>query len=498
MAVQTKEQMATAERAAQELGYGSVAKAKTAIAPENLADVPEITPAKSPAPDTGTAALGGVIDAEQDAYTKGLEARATEAGKAKTQSLEEYLSTLMSTPGEAEMTTKAYARGGVDDIQKELDSINQEIRVEQNALRRQIERIQDNAKGLFGGAVEDEVARVERDSLRKQADLSIIQMGIQGRYDSAKAIADRSVAIQFERQEKKEEALKLQYEANKDLFTTAEQRAFESAQTDRQNKLQAEKDAAKEISDISLIAMQEGASGAVIRAIRGAKTPAEAQAIASDFLAPIVAESRKKFRQTQVVEQDGRKLLIDLQTGEVIKDYGVTDTPIEEIQNASKKEFIDSVDGLKTHKGLNSSVGPIKGTRIAIADQFGAKGDFIASVQQLTGQLTLKQLQDAKAQGATFGALSNAELQLLAESATKISQWARNAEGNRPDPEKGELVQYYDVSEKQFKKELDKISNYQKLDYVLKGGDPTSVGIQQQSDGTYWVENSDGTMTKIR
>ena len=49
-----------------------------------------------------------------------------------------------------------------------------------------------------------------------------------------------------------------------------------------------------------------------------------------------------------------------------------------------------------------------------------------------------------------------------------------------------------------FKKELDKINNFAKLDYILKGGDPSDVGAKIMPDGTIWSSNSDGTFTKIK
>lgn len=120
----------------------------------------------------------------------------------------------------------------------------------------------------------------------------------------------------------------------------------------------------------------------------------------------------------------------------------------------------------------------------------GQKQNFVAGVQQMTEQLTLDKLIQAKQSGATFGALSDGERLLVAAAASKIGTWAiKDSSGN---------VLGYNAAEKDFKSELDKVNNFQKLDYVLKGGDPTSVGIQVMNDGTLWTQNSDGTMTKLR
>ena len=97
---------------------------------------------------------------------------------------------------------------------------------------------------------------------------------------------------------------------------------------------------------------------------------------------------------------------------------------------------------------------------------------------------------NAKSRGATFGALSDNELQVLASAGTKIGTWAIK--------DKNGQVTGYNTNETNIKKELDKINNFAKLDYVIKGGDPTDVGARIQPDGTIWVVNSDGTYTQIK
>jgi len=120
----------------------------------------------------------------------------------------------------------------------------------------------------------------------------------------------------------------------------------------------------------------------------------------------------------------------------------------------------------------------------------GERQNFIAGVEQLRSTLNLDTLISAKKQGATFGALSNQELQVLASAATKIGTWAiKDKDGN---------VTGYNITEKEFKAELDKINNFAKLDYILKGGNTADVGVNILEDGTYWAQNSDGSFTQIR
>lgn len=113
------------------------------------------------------------------------------------------------------------------------------------------------------------------------------------------------------------------------------------------------------------------------------------------------------------------------------------------------KEKAQIASTLKSHNGLSNAVGTIKLGRFA-PFQWGQKADFIASVEQLVSDLSLESLIDAKSRGATFGALSDSEMRILASAATKIGTWRqRDKDGN---------VTGYKASESAFKNELDNIS----------------------------------------
>lgn len=136
---------------------------------------------------------------------------------------------------------------------------------------------------------------------------------------------------------------------------------------------------------------------------------------------------------------------------------------------------------------LTFGIGTVKDTWSSLS---GEKQNFIAGTEQLQSQLSLDSLIQAKAKGATFGALSDAEMRILSQSASKLGNWAiKDNKGN---------VVAYNTTEKAFKQELDKINNFAKLDYLLKGGNPEDVGVKQQEDGTYWTQNSDGSYTQLQ
>lgn len=170
---------------------------------------------------------------------------------------------------------------------------------------------------------------------------------------------------------------------------------------------------------------------------------------------------------------------------------GIGSGSAQTAQLASTKSNVDLITDLVDDSYLKTAVGPNTLARTSFTNVFtGGKSNFISGVEQLRSQLNINTLIQAKGQGATFGALSDQELRVLASAATKIGTWAiKDSAGN---------ITGYNVGEKDFKKELDKIGNFAKLDFIQKGGDPAEVKAQVMPDGTIWVTNSDGTFTQLK
>jgi len=129
---------------------------------------------------------------------------------------------------------------------------------------------------------------------------------------------------------------------------------------------------------------------------------------------------------------------------------------------------VNIITALKDDPALSALVGPNAIARIGTGfrNATGQAQNFIGSIQKLTGGLTLQNLIDAKANGATFGALSIPELQLLAASASKIAGWEIHEDPKDPNSK----VIGYNVSEKAFKEELDYIRTQTQRAIALKTG----------------------------
>lgn len=99
----------------------------------------------------------------------------------------------------------------------------------------------------------------------------------------------------------------------------------------------------------------------------------------------------------------------------------------------------------------------------ATSPQFSGKAaSYIGDVELLTSKETIDSLIQAKAQGATFGALSESEQRTLRDSATKINNWAiKNGDGK---------VVGYDIDEESFINELNRLKTLAQKGIAKAGG----------------------------
>lgn len=156
----------------------------------------------------------------------------------------------------------------------------------------------------------------------------------------------------------------------------------------------------------------------------------------------------------------------------------------ENVEAITKK--IDMLGSLLNDPGITKAVGPNALSRANFNpfdwNDKSQRNAFVGTVQQLLSDEVLNKLISAKADGATFGALSEGELLILQNAVSKIGNWARDSDGDG-------RVDYYEVGEKEFKKEIERIKN----DYetLLKkntaGLAPTST--PQKKLDEYYINN---------
>jgi len=116
-----------------------------------------------------------------------------------------------------------------------------------------------------------------------------------------------------------------------------------------------------------------------------------------------------------------------------------------------KLDLIKQIE--ENEKGLRGSVGTYGISRwTPFSMDKAERKAFDSAVQQLVSQETLDSLINVKAQGGTFGALSETELAMLKNSATQINSWMKmDGEGNPTG--------VYEIDRETFMKEVDRIKN---------------------------------------
>jgi hypothetical protein len=135
--------------------------------------------------------------------------------------------------------------------------------------------------------------------------------------------------------------------------------------------------------------------------------------------------------------------LVGLQKGKRV--YGADDASVQAIQSQIK-----NIDDLLESNQYKKIVGLIQGGAGVFPDRWNVgKQDAIAIAKNLTSNQTLQALADAKSKGITFGALSEKELGVVAESASRIAAKLKE--------DKNKNVIGFTGSEKQFREDLETI-----------------------------------------
>jgi len=149
---------------------------------------------------------------------------------------------------------------------------------------------------------------------------------------------------------------------------------------------------------------------------------------------------------------------------------------LNEVKNDPYKSMAVGANALSVDKGgfagaIYKLAHPIKNIKNAIT---GGKQGVIADIENITSKETLDNLIAIKAAGGTFGALSEKELQMLIDSATKVGRWKK-------EDDNGNV--YYDVGEKIFDDELDRLTKLANKAIVKSGGSPVGGNLGQTSNG---------------
>lgn len=259
----------------------------------------------------------------------------------------------------------------------------------------------------------------------------------------------------------------------------------------------------KDITDLQMTVAKYGAPLEIQKAVGRSRTTQEALAAAAGYLEdPLdrklkelnVKEKTKQLKDSEdagIVTgtpaelnqakswakniQDGTAHLSDIKSDKmkslVAQELAgaTSNSDVAVAEKASEK--IANIDRIITHPGMNGVVGTKFYARIAPGDRFsGKQQEFQAMIKQLQAQETLDLLVAIKGQGATLGALSDKEREMLERGATKFGSWEIRDKQNNGTGK-------YDISEKLFKEELTTLKNLaEKARKAALGNAPSGPG----------------------
>lgn len=179
-------------------------------------------------------------------------------------------------------------------------------------------------------------------------------------------------------------------------------------------------------------------------------------------------ESTPERKYETIKGDDGKWYRYDEQANEVVEIPIPAGTDVaDEERIADLQTKYSLIQSLKDHAGLDSRVGPLSIARktFAVFDKFGTGQDFAGKVHQLANKEFIDYLVSVKSQGATFGALNQSEADSLRQAATAINDWEVKNDN-------GIGIGEWNISEKKFKDELDKLLDLAGKAIERAGGTP--------------------------
>ena len=453
---------------------------------------PTVIPSTAPAENPATPIIAGA-QASQEAAQAEAEKNIEAANSGVKQAQENKNTTLdyikglvgQETTAQTERATGADQQG-IDQATKDLTDINKQIADTNVKYRAAVDEANATAPSLQGAQSLKAVA--DANYGRQLADLAIRQSAANGNVEALTKAADEKLKLKLAPLETEINYYKDFIVANEDQLTQSEKDKANQIIAEKQRILTQQKDE-ENIGNTALkTALENGVKipdNIVQRVLADPKNAYNT--LASNGIS-LENPLDKLSTQTDIDYKKAQIEKLKADTAKAVKENSPEATSLKLAQVQSSTAQIS--DLLKTPFFANA-VSPNAIGRINLKNMItGEKDNFIASVEQIRSQLNLDTLIQAKGQGATFGALSDQELRVLASAGTKIGSWAiKDKDGN---------VTGYKANPKDFRAEMDRINNFAKLDYILKGGKPEDVGVQQMPDGKLVTKNSDGSFTEIQ
>jgi hypothetical protein len=345
--------------------------------------------------------------------------------------LEEILG---SQVGEAQAIDQAYSAKNalgttVDETAKKLKEVSTKINAIDIRLNEQIKQLEKNTRGLFGGALQQEIDKVTREAASNKADLYIEKLVAQGDFDSAKNIADRKVDVLLEQQRLDLENIRADYERNLEEYDKDEQREFNLLLSDRESKLAQEANTKKAFEalkiDLARSASEQGAPQAIKDAIARATTSEQAINAAGQYGGDMLARETQRLQNAKITE--------DIAKTRAEKEKILNETvPVSDADKKFETLALAEELRLDTAVGKKSAIGASLAKLVPFGQALGLQGSrsaFENKINTLKSSLTLENLKLLK------GSMSDKDLLFLnsigSSLSTDMSEASFNAELDR-------------------------------------------------------------------
>jgi len=437
--------------------------------------------------------------------------------------LEEYLNKPYS---QAERYNELTQQSGLPEQQKQLGDLNVQIAQLTAAFDQRM--LDETGKPILNAIIGGKVDRLQRQKAVELGGLSAVAQALQGNISAAKNTISETIQMEFSDEMNRLEALQMQLEMNRDIMTAEEKKVADQQNvllSERTRLLQEQMVEKEGVMNIMLAAAQNGADTATLQKIMSSSNTQDAIIRSGSYLSQLKVQSSggspvKIGQNSQgqdifyvdgygvvtgdellgisgggpddvVIEQydpeaygwataiqNGQAKISDITGNPELKTKVVTtlnSLPPSQKAIAEAEKMVGTLEGLLNHSGLNSAVGPNALSRFPIVDIFGNKDAFLMQASQVISKEALNNLINAKKDGATFGALSDRELNILQSAATSI--------GSRALYDKNGVLKGFDTTENAFKSEVTNLINgYKQL--IREAKDPLQVSFNQGGSGT--------------
>ena len=401
---------------------------------------------------------------------------------------------LLGGAGATERQTAIEDQLGVRGIENQLAELSGQIQQEIAGIRATQQTLSDEGAMRSTAGLTRRQEQAQQQGTNRILGLQAAATVLQGNLDSARNYASRMAQIQSDQQRSQLEAamfnldqVQRQAESIGDDITArqAEARQFQLQQ--QMAILDEQTNEKQQAIELALSAIPRGAnSQAVAEFISGnptidqaiaqfgeaMQTPTAMEALEIQGAKADIALANERLRGAQLENDQYARELSDLIGGSVklVKNEEEASRIVGEIIN---------INDMITHEKMGNAVGIARNRPIFKSESYR---DFTNAVDNFIANKTFTELKEQKAGGATFGALSDGELSLIATAATII--------GNARQERNGKTTGYA-MSEEAFVNELQTVENYMKVDAIRRGVSPESLGAVVTIDGVFVQDLSD-------